>query len=503
MYSEKSIEELVKSQRNFFKTGAPADLEHRHKQLLKLRFALRQASDELCASIYKDLRRDPRTTEVIELSAVFGEIDYMLKNLKNWSATTNVAKTQLTLLDTPQIVHEPKGTVLIIGPWNYPLSTLFLPLVAAIAAGNTVIVKPSELAPHTANAIHDALEPHFSSEFLLVIRGGADVTGELLKQHFDHILFTGSPAVGKVVLRAAAEHLTPVTLELGGKSPVIVEADADIDISARRIAWGKWLNNGQTCLAPDYILINADVKTRFLTAIRDALHSFYGDDVKHSHDYSRIINERHFNRLMKMLDKTEGKRVVSGEADIEDLFIPPTVLDEVTNEDSTMREEIFGPILPIITVQSLDEAIEFIKARDEHPLALYLFTRDDSKVKRVLAETISGSVAINEVLFQQAVDTLPFGGIGNSGMGRYRGKFGFDEFTHEKAVLKRGFFGERLTKSRYPPVTDAKIAELRRLTGRRIPIPSLFSGSFVAVSCAAIGAIVGWIAHRFLSGRRQ
>ncbi|PAV74234.1 hypothetical protein WR25_03910 isoform B [Diploscapter pachys] len=370
-------------------------------------------------------------------------------------------------MDKPFVVKDPLGVALIVAPWNYPLSMVLLPLVAALGAGNTVIIKPSELAENTSNMFAKIVPKYFDQKQVAVCPGGVPETTEILKQRFDFIFYTGCPPVAKIIMAAASKHLTPVALELGGKCPVIVEKDADIDISAKRIVWGKWLNVGQTCLAPDYLIVTPAVKDKLVASIQKYIVEFYGNDTKLSKDYSRIINQRHFDRISTLLDRTKGTILYKGgERDRADLFIPPTILD-CQPDDAFMEDEIFGPVLPILTVQSFDEALDLIN-RGEKPLAAYIFTRSDAKIKRLYTETSSGAITVNDTLMHLTIDTLPFGGVGNSGMGRYRGKFGFDTFTHHKAVLQRGFFGESLIASRYPPMTPQKLAMMQRLTGKRI-----------------------------------
>ncbi|KAH7696544.1 Protein ALH-4 a [Aphelenchoides avenae] len=308
-------------------------------------------------------------------------------------------------------------------------------------------------------------------------------------------MYTGCTPVAKIIMGAASKHVTPLTLELGGKCPVIVEPDADLAISAKRIAWGKWMNNGQTCLAPDYILATEPVKKRLVEEMQKVLKDFYGSDISASADYSRIINERHYDRISSLLDTTDATVLYKGgERNRSDRFIPPYILDAKPS-DVVMQDEIFGPILPIVTVRNFSEALELIR-KGEKPLAAYLFTRDEDKVERLLKETYSGGVTINDVLMHMTVDTLPFGGTGHSGMGRYRGKFGFDEFTHEKAVLKRGFFGEGLAAARYPPLTDKKVAQLKQL-GTRRTFPKVLRTVLWPIPYIVIGVIIGVLAQRF------
>lgn len=488
--------EIVSRQRAYFRSREPAKIEHRRLQLQTLKKFITENKDELCDAVHQDLRRPPQATFIFEVASAIQEIDYMLDNLSAWTKPTSVQKTFATALDQPVIMKEPLGVVLIISPWNYPVSMTLLPLIPAIAAGNTVILKPSEMSPHTSAAFEKLIPRYFDPEFLTVINGGVPETTELLKERFDHILYTGCPPVGKIVMTAAAKHLTPVTLELGGKCPVVVEDDADLEITARRLAWGKWLNCGQTCLAPDYVLVSAASKPKLVDGIRRSLGEFYGNDIQSSKDYSRIINQRHHDRISALLDSSKGTVLFKGgERDRDDLFIPPVILD-VKADDPFMSDEIFGPVLPILTVSNLSEAIEYINS-GEKPLAAYIFTRNESKAERFCAETSSGAVTINDVLMHITVDTLPFGGVGNSGMGRYRGKFGFDTFTHEKAVLKRGFFGESLMSARYPPISDAKVRQLARLTGTRRALPSMFSW-LSGIPVIVVSVVVGMFLQRCL-----
>uniref|UniRef100_A0A914C976 Aldehyde dehydrogenase n=1 Tax=Acrobeloides nanus TaxID=290746 RepID=A0A914C976_9BILA len=491
-----SLHQLVETQRQYYKTGEPTKLSHRREQLLKLRKILKEDHDTLTEGVYKDLRRDKRTTFGLEVGNAIVEIDYMLENLEEWSKPVYAEKTLTTALDTPMIYKEAKGVVLLISPWNYPVSMVVLPLIPIIAAGNTVIIKPSEISAHTSEALDTLFSKNFDRKFLAVVQGGVQETTELLKERFDHIIYTGATTVGRIVMSAAAKHLTPVTLELGGKCPVVIESDADIETSAKRVAWGKWLNCGQTCLAPDYIITTAALKPRVVAGLRKAIIDFYGTEIKASKDYSRIIGQRHFDRIKSLLDRTNATVLFkNGEPDRDDLFIPPVILD-AKPEDVFMEDEIFGPILPIITVSGFDEAIEFIRD-GEKPLAAYLFTRDQKKIQRFLNETSSGGVTINDVLMHITVDTIPFGGVGNSGMGRYRGKFGFDTFTHEKAVLKRGFFGESLLDARYPPQSDAKFKQLKKITGSRVGVPKIVKKLFPALPYIIFGVIMGFIAQRY------
>lgn len=487
--------QLVERQRKTYQSGATLDVKQRKERLRTLKNLLECEKSTLTQAVYKDLRRRPEVTEAFEIANAIVEIDYVIEYLDEWTSPIYVERTFLTFLDTPMVVKDPLGVVLIMAPWNYPLNLILMGLISAIAAGNTAIIKPSELSSHTADALEELFNGYFDPKFVAVAKGGVTETTELLKERFDHILFTGSAPVAKIIMTAAAKHLTPVTFELGGKCPVVVEEDADIEISAKRIAWGKWLNCGQTCLAPDYLLVTAEVKPKLVAAICEAVREFYGENVRDSEDYSRIVNGNHFDRLASLIGKSKGEVLLkAGELDKSDLFIPPMVLD-VEEDDILMKEEIFGPALPIITINDLDDAIGFIKA-GEKPLAAYIFTKSEEKVKHFYETTSSGAVCVNDVVVHLSVDTLPFGGVGYSGMGRYKGKYGFDTFTHEKAVLKRAFFSDRITASRYPPGSPEKFERLKQLTGTRRAAP-IWCKKYFPFPLILFGLLWGFLLQRF------
>jgi aldehyde dehydrogenase (NAD+) len=487
---------LVELQRQYYNSGAPSELKHRKKALQTLKNILTIDVNEILEAVEADLRRQKDATHALEIANAIVEIDYYLENLDEWTAPTYVEKTLTSALDTPMIVKESKGVVLLIGPWNYPASMILLPLIPIIAAGNTVIIKPSEVAENTAKVFDRLFTKYFEKRYLCVVQGGVPETTDLLKERFDHIMYTGCTPVAKIIMTAAAKHLTPVTLELGGKCPVVVEDDAHVEIAAKRIAWGKWMNCGQTCLAPDYILTTPSMKSKLIIALKSALNEFYGSDAQKSQDYSRIISTRHFDRINSLLEKTNAPILFKGgEVDREDLFIPPIILD-AQRSDIFMEDEIFGPILPVLTVKDLDEAISIIRS-GEKPLAAYYFTKNSAKIDKFLKETSSGGVTINDVIMHITVDTLPFGGIGHSGMGRYRGKFGFDTFSHEKGVLKRGYFGESLASARYPPTTPEKAKQMAKLTGTRRPVPKFIKKYLPGLSYILLGLVLGFVINRY------
>ncbi len=358
-----------------------------------------------------------------------------------------------------RIQPEPLGVVLIISPWNYPFHLLISPLVGAIAAGNCAVLKPSEFAPYTSGLIANLIEKTFEPAYIAVVEGGVETSQTLLAEKFDYIFFTGGNAVGKIVMAAAAKHLTPVTLELGGKSPCLVDTEIDVEKTARRICWGKFINAGQTCIAPDYLLVNKKIKNSLLDSIKKCLLEFYGEHPANSPDYARIIHQNHFDRLVKFLQ--DGEILIGGETNRDELYISPTVIDKVSWEAPIMQEEIFGPILPVIEYTDIAEAIAKINSRPK-PLALYLFSDNKDLQQQVLQSTSSGGVCLNDTLIQSGVPSLPFGGVGDSGIGSYHGKASFDTFSHYKSVVQNSFWLD--LKWRYPPY-EGKLSFLKRLIG--------------------------------------
>lgn len=437
---------LCQRQRVFFQSGATRPLAFRQAQLEKLLGALQENEAALLAALQADLRKSPHQAYTSELGLVQSEVRHALRHLRSWTAPARRRTPWFVAPARGWVQPEPFGVALILGPWNYPLQLLLTPLASAIAAGNGVVLKPSELAPHTAEAIAELIRNNFADEFVAVVNGGAEVAEALLRERFDTIFFTGSTRVGQAVMTAAARHLTPVSLELGGKCPTLVCADAPVELAARRIAWGKFLNAGQTCVAPDFVLVDRRVREPFVAALQKSLREFYGTDPQRSEDYGRIVNARHFERLTNYL--RDGRVVHGGETDAPDLFIAPTILTEVSPNAPVMQEEIFGPILPVLEFDRLDDVLTALRERPT-PLALYLFTRDRATEARVLAEARSGGVCVNDVVSHMIGTGLPFGGLGASGMGAYHGRAGFDAFTHQRAVLRRSVRFD--TPFRYPP----------------------------------------------------
>ncbi|HDC8405018.1 TPA: aldehyde dehydrogenase [Staphylococcus aureus] len=428
------IEQKFYDSKAFFNTQQTKDISFRKEQLKKLSKAIKSNESDILEALYTDLGKNKVEAYATEIGITLKSIKNARKELKNWTKTKNV-DTPLYLFPTKSYIKkEPYGTVLIIAPFNYPFQLVFEPLIGAIAAGNTAIIKPSELTPNVARVIKRLINETFDANYIEVIEGGIEETQTLIHLPFDYVFFTGSENVGKIVYQAASENLVPVTLEMGGKSPVIVDETANIKVASERICFGKFTNAGQTCVAPDYILVHESVKDDLITALSKTLREFYGQNIQQSPDYGRIVNLKHYHRLTSLLNSAQMNIVFGGHSDEDERYIEPTLLDHVTSDSAIMQEEIFGPILPILTYQSLDEAIAFIHQRPK-PLSLYLFSEDENATQRVINELSFGGGAINDTLMHLANPKLPFGGVGASGMGRYHGKYSFDTFTHEKSYI--------------------------------------------------------------------
>ncbi|HDD2619389.1 TPA: aldehyde dehydrogenase [Staphylococcus aureus] len=428
------IEQKFYDSKAFFNTQQTKDISFRKEQLKKLSKAIKSYESDILEALYTDLGKNKVEAYATEIGITLKSIKNARKELKNWTKTKNV-DTPLYLFPTKSYIKkEPYGTVLIIAPFNYPFQLVFEPLIGAIAAGNTAIIKPSELTPNVARVIKRLINETFDANYIEVIEGGIEETQTLIHLPFDYVFFTGSENVGKIVYQAASENLVPVTLEMGGKSPVIVDETANIKVASERICFGKFTNAGQTCVAPDYILVHESVKDDLITALSKTLREFYGQNIQQSPDYGRIVNLKHYHRLTSLLNSEQMNIVFGGHSDEDERYIEPTLLDHVTSDSAIMQEEIFGPILPILTYQSLDEAIAFIHQRPK-PLSLYLFSEDENATQRVINELSFGGGAINDTLMHLANPKLPFGGVGASGTGRYHGKYSFDTFTHEKSYI--------------------------------------------------------------------
>lgn len=448
----------IDRQRAFFERGATRDVNFRVEQLRKLKAAITKFEPAILAAVKADMKKPEFEAFTSEIALCHEELSHAIKRIGRWSRPKRVRTPIMHFISSSRVITEPVGVVLVIAPWNYPFQLSIAPLVAALAAGNCAIVKPSELAPHTSAIITKLLGETFSPEYVKAIEGGVETTTALLKERFDHIFFTGGTAVGRVVMEAASKHLTPVTLELGGKSPCIVEADFPIEHAARRIVWGKFFNAGQTCVAPDYVLVHKSVKDKLVAKMKDVLREFYGEDPAQSPDYARIINDRHFARLVSYL-KT-GHALTGGQTRAEERYIAPTLLENAALDSPVMTEEIFGPILPIVAYDKLDEALKLIHERAK-PLALYLFTTNSATEARVLGDVQFGGGCVNDTLIHLSTSHLPFGGVGPSGMGAYHGKAGFDLFSHRKSVLKKTAHFD--IKLRYAPYSPRKLSLVRRL----------------------------------------
>ncbi|XP_045777313.1 aldehyde dehydrogenase, dimeric NADP-preferring isoform X2 [Maniola jurtina] len=481
-----NIPEVVQKARDTFNSGITKPLEWRKRQLKNLLRMYEENSGAMIDALVKDLRRSKTEAVLLEVDYLINDLTNLLNKFEEWAKPERPPKGFVNMLDDVVIFNDPYGVVLIIGAWNYPLQLLLLPFAGAIAAGNVVILKPSELAVASAKFIADTLPKYLDNDAFIVVEGGPEETTELLKQKFDYIFYTGGTNVGRIVYEAATKNLTPVTLELGGKSPVYIDNTVDMEITTKRVLWGKFINAGQTCIAPDYVLCSKEVQDKFVEYSKKILKEWYGEDPQKSPDLCRIINSRHFGRLQTLLDANKDKVVVGGRTDAQERFISPTILTNVTGTDKIMEDEIFGPILPIVPVENAYEAIKFINDR-EKPLVFYVFTSDDAMRKSLTENTSSGGMCVNDTLMHMGVDTLPFGGVGNSGIGAYHGKASFDTFTHKKSCLVRNFaaIGEKLASGRYPPYTDGKLKFITTLMRKRSGPSFKYLPYFIAFALGA------------------
>lgn len=438
--------EIIEKQQHFFAAGETKDLNFRRVQLKKLNAALRTHEPEIMEALKKDLNKSPFESYETEIGIVYGELRYALKHLSSWAKPRKERTSIMHFPSSGKVYKEPYGVSLVMSPWNYPFQLTMIPLIGSIAAGNCTVLKPSEYSLHTAQIVEKLVNETFPEDYVAVVRGGRAANQDLLKERFDYIFFTGSPAVGRVVMESASKYLTPVTLELGGKSPCIVDETAKIDLAAKRIVWGKLLNAGQTCIAPDYLLVQKSVRDPLLEAMKKYIEIFYGKHPETGEDYPNIINEKHFERLLGLMK--DGKVVCGGEVNAEERRIAPTIIENVSWESPVMQEEIFGPLLPVKEFERLDEVLPEIIRRPK-PLALYLFTTDRKTKQRVLETVPFGGGCVNDTIIHIANTHLAFGGVGESGMGHYHGKATFDTFTHEKSVVKKSNLLD--INLRYPP----------------------------------------------------
>ena len=456
---QKSVHEVLESQKNYFKTGESLSYEFRIKQLKLLKQSILNHEQELYQALNQDLGKCETEGYMSEIGFVLNSISEMSKKLKKLMKPKHVVSPLYLFPIKSKVAYDPYGCVLIIGPYNYPVQLVLEPLIGVIAAGNCAIIKPSEMSEHTSLVIKAIIEDVFKPEYIKVFLGEVEMTESLLKERFDYIFFTGSVGVGKKVMSAAANHLTPLTLELGGKSPVIVERSADIKKTAMRIIWGKLMNAGQTCVAPDYILVDQCIEEKLVEALIESINQLYGLNIKENKDYGKIINERHFKRIVSLIDDPSITLSHGGDYDLSALYIEPTIM-KVDRYSKVMAEEIFGPLLPIMTYQSINEAIDYIN-NNEKPLALYLFTQNNKIKKQILSNTTSGGVSINDTITHLVNTHLPFGGVGYSGMGQYHGIYSFLTFSHVKGVVEKS---NKLNLTiAYPPYSDKKLKLIKKI----------------------------------------
>ena len=451
-----NIEQIVSAQRAYFAKGETLDLSFRRSALTRLKAAILAHENDINAALRADLNKSASETYMCETGMTLAELSYVLAHMNRWAKPCRVLTPLAQFHARSFTVKNPYGVTLIMSPWNYPFMLTMEPLIGALAAGNCCVVKPSAYAPVISSVIRTIISECFPPEYVAVVEGGRRENQALLDQRFDYIFFTGGVTVGKEVMRKAAEHLTPVSLELGGKSPCIVDATAKLDLAAKRLAFGKLLNCGQTCVAPDYLLIDRKVKDEFLALLKKHITAMIGEDALQNEDYVRMVNRRHYDRVLSLIDP--AKVVFGGKGDPDSLHIQPTVMDNVTAEDAVMQEEIFGPILPVIAYDSIDEAIAFINER-EHPLALYLFSEDKATQERFLHAVPFGGGCINDTIIHLATSRMGFGGVGQSGMGSYHGKKSFDTFSHEKSIVSKSTWMD--LPVRYMPYSTIKDKLLR------------------------------------------
>lgn len=435
MENAQSISQIISKQNAFFKSQATKDIAFRKQSLKHLKAEVIKREKDIINALYEDLKKPEFESVLTETEVVLAELNLSIKNLNTWAKPKRIFPSMLNFPSTDKIYSEPYGNVLVISPWNYPYQLALSPLIGAIAAGNTVVLKPSELAPHTSKILKDIISNIFDAEYITVVEGDATIAQELLAKRWDYIFFTGSVGVGKIVAKAAAEHLTPTTLELGGKNPCIIDATANIKLTAKRIVWGKFLNAGQTCIAPDYILIHKSAKRQFIDAMQSEIETAFTKNPEASKDLARIINERNFNRLVSMLQNETI--AIGGQINTNELYISPTLIDEPSLDSEVMKGEIFGPILPVLSYENEND-INVVITKYNKPLSLYVFSTNNTFAKKMITMHSFGGGVINDTVIHFSNHRLPFGGVGHSGIGAYHGKRSFDTFSHKKAVVKKG-----------------------------------------------------------------
>lgn len=459
------LDELLQKQKDYFRTGETRDIEFRISKLKRLKKAIKIYEQKVLEALRKDLGKPEQESFFSEVGGIYASIDLFVKNLAKWTKARAV-NTPIVQYGESYIEYEPYGSVLIIVPFNYPFQLAMEPLIGAIVSGNTAVVKPSELEPETEKVISDIIREAFDESYVASVCGGVDLITKLLSQRFDYIFFTGSVRVGKIVMEAASKNLTPITLELGGKSPVFVDENFDVRLAAKRIAWGKFLNNGQTCIAPDYVLVHESRKLALIDELKAVIREHYGENIKENPDYGRIINEKQTERLAKILESDKDLVVFGGDFDIEQRYIAPAILDlgklgdASVSESAAMADEIFGPILPIVSYESLDEAVDKVRY-GEKPLAMYIFSKNKEYIESIKSRISSGNITINDTVKHFSIDSLPFGGVGHSGMGSYHGKYSIETFSHRRGVYRN--------KARFnikqiaPPYNEKAFEFLRKL----------------------------------------
>lgn len=457
--NKNDVEIILNNHKNFFNSQKTLNINFRIENLKKLKHSIKNYEIEITNALYKDLGKSEFESYATEIGFVLSSIEHAIKNIKKWSKPKKVNSPLHLLPSKSEIIKHPYGVVLIMGPYNYPFQLLIEPLIGAIAAGNCAVLKPSEVAPNVSNVVKKLICKTFDNNYISCVEGSIETNTSLINSSFDYIFFTGSVPVGKIVMNAASKNLIPVTLELGGKSPVIVDKSANIKVAADRIIWGKTINAGQTCVAPDYIFVDKKVKDILINELKNSIIEFYGDNIKENKDFGRIINNKHFNRLKSILEKDKDSIIFGGNTDEITKYIEPTILDVNSFDSACMKEELFGPLLPIITYEKLDDAILYIN-QNEKPLALYIFTENKNVENEVLNRTQSGGVSINDTISHIINPELPFGGIGNSGMGSYHGKYSFDTFSHERSIIKKST-KINITLA-YPPFNKNKLKYVKK-----------------------------------------
>ncbi|RUS87729.1 hypothetical protein EGW08_004475 [Elysia chlorotica] len=467
-----SYGQMITDMRSVFLSGKTKSEKWRSTQLRAIVNLIEENAQKICDALQADLHKHKGEVIITEMELCKNDAINAINHLSEWMKPEKVAKSMMFMMDNACIQKEPLGVSLIIGAWNYPIQLILLPMIGAIAAGNCCILKPSEMSPKTAEFLHEYIPKYLDNDCIKVVLGGVPETTALLKERFDIILYTGNSMVAKIVMEAASKFLTPVILELGGKSPVYIDRNIDLNVVARRVSWGKFINAGQTCVAPDYVMCPKEIQGELVSCLKNAIDDFFTKDTKSSDSYGRIVNSRHFGRLQKLLEGT--KPVIGGESDETERFIAPTVITDVQLSDKIMQEEIFGPILPIVTVKDHNEAIEIINSR-EKPLALYVFTTNKTVREDIRQKTSSGAFLANDTVVHGGLCSLPFGGVGNSGMGAYHGKHTFNAFSHSKAVLEKSLGMESAMSLRYPPYTEAKLGWLGWIMKEKIKRKGIMS----------------------------